>query len=442
MNRSDRCRWRICVALVMGLVGGLAADAAAQVRGTIFGPGVRQFPVAVSELKDLSPGQGAGDLRAMFSDIVARDLEISGHFRVIPSSAHIEPAQTSGITAETINFGDWSVIGALALVKGSVRFDGEQVRVEARLFDVFQRRLLLGRNYHGSSANLRRMAHRFADEIMAQLTGERGPFDSRIAFISNRGGRFKEVYVMSLDGGDLRQATFNQSLTLAPAWGPDSSLLFTSYVRGNPDLYRLDAVSGTPTRLVHHRGLNLGGTYSPDGSRIALATEDRGSPNIVITDRSGRILHRVTDSWALDVSPSWSPDGQQLAFCSDRAGTPQIYVADVSGGTPRRVTTTGTYNTSPAWSPRGDRIAYVSRVGGRFHVFTVRTDGTDVKQITSGSGDNEDPSWSPDGRYLVFSSTRTGTRKLFVSDASGASQVQLTRGAGDDSSPAWSRRLD
>lgn len=434
-------RWGWLFLAVM-LTAALAGQVAAQVRGTIFGPGVRQYPIAISDLKVVRPDGGQDDAAMQFAEIVGRALELSGHFRVIPRDTHIEPPQRSGIDAESIRFADWSVIGALALVKGSISIDGEQVRIEARLFDVFQRRLLFGRNYHGNRTNVRRMALRFADEIMAQLTGERGPFDSRIAFVSTRGGRFKEVYVMSLDGGDLRQVTFNQSLTLSPAWGLDGSLLYTSYQRGNPDLYRYDPRSGAQTRLVHHRGLNLGGTFSPDGSRIALATEDRGSPNIVVVDRDGRIVQRVTDSWALDVSPSWSPDGGELAFCSDRAGNPQIYVADLRGGTARRITTAGTYNTSPAWSPRGNRIAYVSRVGGRFQIFTIRPDGTDVKQVTSGGGDNEDPSWSPDGRYLVFSSTRSGTRKLYIADASGASQVQLTQGGGDDSSPAWSRWID
>jgi len=445
-RKHNRRRGIVASAVIGTMIGalfaGLATTASAQVRGTIFGPGVRQFPIAVSDLKNLTPTAGDSDHAVLFAQIVARDLEISGHFRVVPRDTHIEAAQSSGITAESINFPDWSVIGALALVKGSLRVEGDQLRVEARLFDVFQRRLLLGRNYQGSAANLRRMAHRFADEIMLQLTGERGPFDSRIAFVSNRGGRFKELYVTSLDGGDVRQVTFNQTLTLSPSWGPQGSLLFTSYQRGNPDLYRFDALAGTQSRLVHGRGLNLGGKYSPDGTRIALASEERGSPNIVLVDPAGRLLSRVTDSYALDVSPSWSPDGKQLAFCSDRAGNPQIYIVDAAGGTPRRVTSSGGYNTSPAWSPRGDRIAYVGRVSGRFHIFTVNADGSDARQITSGAGDNEDPSWSPDGRYLVFSSTRTGARKLFVSDVTGASQVQLTRGGGDDSSPAWSKWLD
>lgn len=419
----------------------LGSAAAAQVRGTIVGPGVRQYPVAVSPLKNLSPG-GRTDLAEQFADVVARDLELSGLFRVLPRDTHIEKPDSSGITADAINFNDWSVIGALALVKGSLRFEGERVRVEARLFDVFQRRLLLGRNYHGSANNVRRMAHRFADEIMAQLTGERGPFDSRIAFVSNRGGRFKELYVMSLDGGDLRQVTFNQTINLSPSWGPGNSLLFTSYHRGNPDLYRLEA-TGAVSRLAFARGLNIGGEYAPDGSRIALSTEERGNPDIVLIDPSGRTTARITDSYAIDVSPTWSPDGSRLAFVSNRAGGPQIYVAGVGGdAAPRRITFQGDYNTSPAWSPKGDRIAYVSRGGGRFDIFTMRPDGSERVQVTSGPGSSEDPSWSPDGRFLVFSSSRTGRKKLFIVRADGGTPVQLTSGNGDDTSPAWSRWLE
>ena len=445
-KRGTRIRRVACrlsgaaLALCVGML--LASTAAAQVRGTIVGPGVRQYPIAVAELKSLSPGAGRADLTSMFADVVARDLELSGLFRVLPRSSYIENSASSGITVGTIQFGDWSVIGALALVKGALHVDGDRLRVEARLFDVFQRRLLVGRNYHGNVGNLRRMAHRFADEIMAQLTGERGPFDSRIAFVSTRAGRFKELYVMSLDGGDVRQLTFNRTINLSPAWGSDGSLLFTSYQRGNPDLYRMDFLTGAATRLAYGRGLNLGGEVSPDGTRIALATEERGNPDIVLLDRDGAVVARVTDSWAIDVSPSWSPDGRSLSFCSNRAGGPQIYVADLAGGRPRRVTFQGDYNTSPAWSPKGDRIAYVSRVGGRFHIFSVGADGSGAKQLTSGPGDHEDPSWSPDGRYLVFSSTRGGARKLYVMDADGRSTVQLTSGNGDDSSPAWSRWLD
>lgn len=421
-----------------------AEPASAQVRGTIFGPGLRSYPIAVSRPKPVTPGPRAQEASRTFAVVLERDLTISGLFRLLDPASFIEQPDTSGETEEAINFGSWSAIGAQALVKGTCGVEGDRVTIEARLFDVAQGRQLVGRRYTGSPGDVRRMAHRFADEILAQFTGERGPFDSQIAFVSTRGGRFKELYITGPDGGDIRQLTRTRSINVSPAWTTTNrTLLFTSYLQGNPDLYRVDVATGTISRMSNRRGLNLGGRMSPDGSRIAVTIEDDGNPEIAILDRAGRLVRRVTSHWAIDVSPTWSPDGRHLAFCSNRAGSPQIYVVDADGaGEPRRITFAGTHNTAPAWSPKGDRIAYVNRSGGEFNIFTVTPEGTDLRQLTRGSGNNEDPSWSPDGRYLVFSSTRGGSRKLYVMDALGSTQVQLTHGGGDDSSPAWSGWLE
>ncbi|HVN86379.1 MAG TPA: Tol-Pal system beta propeller repeat protein TolB [Candidatus Binatia bacterium] len=436
-----RREW-MAVVVGMSVVGASATHA--QVRGTVFGPGSRSYPIAVSPLKDQSDRGTGAKLAVEFADIVVRDLDLAGLFKIIDRSAYIEPPDTTGITAEQINFDNWSVIGALALVKGSVQSVGNDLTVEARLFDVYQRRQLVGRRYRGDSpTQVRRIANRFADEIMAQFTGERGPFDSRIAFVSTRGGRFKNLYVMSLDGGDLLQVTSGKTLDLSPSWSIDNrSLLYTSYKRGNPDLYSLDLIASRETRLSAEKGLNLGGKWSPDGSRLAVALEDKGNSDIFLLDRDGKVIRRLTDHWGIDVSPSWSPDGQHLAFCSDRSGVPQIYIINADGTGVHRVSTEGNYNTSPAWSPKGDRIAYTGRAGGRFNVFTVKVDGSETQQLTSGQGSNEDPSWAPDGRYIVFSSTRTGAALLYVMDRTGTSQVALTHGSGDDTSPTWSRWLE
>ena len=432
---------RYVVMSVVMMAGLRASDA--QVRGTIFGPGARSYPIAISPLKNLSGSSAAANFGTQFADIVSADLNLSGFFKILDRAAYIEKPETSGYTADNINFDNWSVIGALALVKGAYSVSGDNVTTEVRLFDVYQRRQLAGVRYHGSLGELRRMANKFADEIMKQFTGERGPFDTRFAFVSTRDGRFKEIYVMSPDGGDLQQVTKTQTINVSPSWSPDSHLLlYTSYKRGNPDLYAIDLVSGRDVLISSRPGLNLGGKFSPDGSKIALTIEDKGNADIAIVDRSGNLMRRVTDSWAIDVSPSWSPDGRRLAFTSNRSGGPQIYVVGVDGGEPRRVTFTGTYNTSPAWSPKGDRIAYVSRADGGFNLFTVKVDGSDTRQLTQAAGNNEDPSWAPDGRYIVFSSSRTGRKKLFVTDLTGSSQVQLTHGGGDDTSPAWSRWLE
>jgi TolB protein len=407
----------------------------AQLRSTIVGPGVKRYPIAIAPLKNLS----AERIPADFDSVLARDLELSGLFRVVPPNTYIDDPQTSGVTAESINFDNWSVLGALALVKGTVDRRGDDLTVEARLFDVTQHRQLTGRRFRGRVGDAPRMANRFADEIIKYFTGERGPFDSEIAFLSTRGGRFKDAYVMSANGQDVRRVTADNTLNLSPSWAPDGkSLVLTSYRAGNPDLYSVSLPDGTFKKLSSLRGLNLGGQWAPDGRRLAVTLEYDGNPEVAILNADGSLLRRVTDHWAVDVSASWSPDGEQLAFCSDRSGAPQIYVVDANGGPPRRVPTIGTYNTSPRWSPKGDRIAYASRISGRFQIFTVKVDGTDPQQVTSSAGSNEDPSWSPDGRYLVFSSTRHGPAKLYLSDASGANQVELTGGNGSATSPSWS----
>ena len=432
-------RWRAAaVAGSVAVLLVLAASVQAQVRGTIVGPGTRSYPIAVSPLKSGGDGR-AGE---QFADIVGKDLDLSGLFKVIDRAAYLEDPQRTGVTSDTIDFQDWSTIGALALVKGTAERSADELIVEARLFDVVERKQLSGKRYRIAERDLRRSAHRFADEILLALTGERGPFDSRIAFASRRDGRFKEIFAMSLDGGDLRAVTHERMITLSPTWSPDaSSLLFTSYRTGNPSLFRID-FGGGPSRLISaQRGLNLGGRWSPGGRAIAVALESGGTTDIALLDPSGQLIRYVTRDRAIDVSPAWSPDGRRLAFCSDRGGGPQIYVIDTDGTNAHRVTFKGDYNTSPAWS-KGDRIAYASRLGRRFQIFTTDLVGGEPQQITTTAGDNEDPSWSPDGRYLVFSSTREGRAAIYVSDAGGGHQKRLTPPGGDDSSPAWSRWIE
>ena len=423
--------------VLLALVRGTAQG---QVRGTIIGPGATSYPVAVSPLRTAGVDTRAGEL---FADIVAKDLDLSGYFKIIDREAYIEDPQRSGVTSDSIDFRDWSTIGAFALVKGTIERSGDGLVVEARLFDVVERTQLGGKRYRAGERDLRRVAHRFADEVLLQLTGERGPFDSRIAFSSRRSGGFKEIYTMSLDGDDLRAVTRERLIALAPTWSPDGrSLLFTSFRTGNPSLFRID-VDGSAPRLVSSRpGLNLGGRWSPSGRAIAVALENSGTTDIALLDPSGRLLRYLTRDRALDVSPSWSPDGRRLAFCSDRGGGPQIYVMDANGANSKRVTFRGSYNTSPAWSPKGDRIAYASRIGGRFKIFSTDLSGGETRQITTTGGSDEDPSWSPDGRYLIFGSTRDGSGAIYLSDMTGRHQRRLTPLGGDDTNPTWSRWLE
>jgi TolB protein len=431
----------VVLATTLGIALAFAGAVQAQVRGTIVGPGETAFPIAIAPLRG---DAGRSDAGKAFTDTVSRDLDLSGLFRILDPASFIDDPQGSGITAEEINFGNWSTVGARVLVKGQIDVSGDQVTLEAHLFDVAERRQLGGKRYQGSRRDVRRMGNRFADEVMRLLTGQRGPFDTRIAFVSTRGGRAKEIYDTGFDGDDVRQLTQNGTINLSPSWSPDATrLLFTSFKDRRPKLYELDVASGRQRLMLAGPGLTIGGRFSPNGQTIAVSREEtKGNSEILLIDANGEVLRNVSNNEGIDVSPTWSPDGRRLAFCSARAGSPQIYLSDLEGGGTRRLTSSGSYNTSPAWSPRGDKIAYTGRVGGRFQIFVVSATGGEGQQLTSSAGDNTDPSWSPDGRYLMFSSTRAGKGQIYMMDEHGARQRQLIRGSGDDSSPAWSPWLE
>jgi TolB protein len=420
---------------VMG-VALAARPSSAQVTGRIVGPGATRLEIAVSPLADAGGGQESGE---RFAEVLARNLTLSGYFRVLDPKAYIEGPMP--LEVSQINFANWTVLGAKGLIKGSVSRSGGSLTVEARLYDVAQRSQVGGARYTGGAELVPQMARRFADKVMEMLTGEAGPFDSKIAFASRRGGRAKEILAMSIDGFDVSIVTTNGTINLAPSWSPDAgSLLFTSFMDGNPSLYRYELAARASRKVSQVRGLNLGGRWSPDGRLIVISLERGGNSDVFLLDAEGRVVRQLTNGPEIDVSPSWSPDGTQIAFVSARTGTPQIYVMGADGSGQRRVTFQGGYNTSPCWSPKGDLIAYVSRDQG-FNVFTLNLKTNQARGLTSGQGNNEDPSFSPDGRYLVFSSTRVGKPALFLADTSGEHQVQLTRSGGDDSSPSWSPRL-
>jgi TolB protein len=417
--------------------------AGAQVKGLIVGPGAERYPIAISPLRNLAPGDDSRKLSEGIADTIVRDLNLSGWFKVLDRSAYLENPQTSGVTPGSFDFKSWSVIGAEGLVKGSFTVQGEDLTVELRLFDVYQGKQVVGKRYTGTAKDYRRIAHRFADEIIFQFTGVQGVFNTRIAYVSTSGGRFKEIYVSHLDGSERIQVTNNRTINLSPSWSPDGrSILYTSYKEGNPSLFLFDLFSGKDVKFSSRTGLNLGAKWSPTGKQVAVTLERQGNTDIYLLDSSGNVVRRLTEYAGIDVSPAWSPDGRSIAFVSDRSGGPQIYIMDVDSGKTRRLTFAGGYNTSPDWSPKGDRIAYTSRVGGRFHIMTTAIQGGEPQDLTPDSGNHEDPSWSPDGRYIAFSSNRKGPYNIYIMQSNGENQQRLTASGGDDRNPAWSPRLE
>jgi TolB protein len=429
-------------AIMLGVALLFVADAGAvePITIPIAGPGSQLSTIAVSGLKSLG-GDDDHRISGEFIGTLRRDLELSGYFRIIDPHAYIEDPQSSGFELGQFNFADWKSINADFVVKGSIAADGSGIKLTAYLYDVAQQRRMMGKNYSGNAIDATRMARRFADAILESTTGQKGPFDSKLGFVSTRGGRFKEVYIQAIDNGQkLFKLTDNPTINLFPSFDHSSRyVLYLSYKSMEPALYLADLKEQRETRLDSPHGSVIGGTISPDGEQVVAAITRDGTTNLYLITRQGAEIRQLTDTTGINASPAISPDGESMAFTSDRSGTPQIWTMPLGGGAARRITFNGDYNTTPAFSPKGDVIAYQSRASGRFDIWTIPLRGGEPVQITDGNGSNEYPSWSPDGRYLAFSSTRSHNSRIYIMMVGNRKIISaLTEGNGNDSCPVWS----
>jgi TolB protein len=390
-------------------------------------------PLAIAPAVSL---QGGDDMKIAetIGEILRFDLTLAGPFSVIPGSTS---TGTGGIRPGEFDFSPWRAIGAAYLIKSGYITSGDSLTLEFRFYDVTSGKSVMAKRYSGNRKEFRRMVHAFSDETMLAVTGEKGPFTGKIVCVSCAGN--KEVTVMDYDGFNVHRITGNGSINLNPDISPDGrQVLYTSYKRGNPDLYRIAITGGPAARISSSKGINFTGAWSPDGSRIALSMSKDGDPDIYLISREGKQLAKLTNNEAIDISPSWSPDGSRLAFVSDRQGSPQIFVMNSDGSNVRRLTQSGAYNVSPSWSPKGDRIVY-SRQQAGFQIYSISPDGSDDTQLTA-EGRNENPRWSPDGRFITFSSNRGGKEAVYVMRSDGTGQTRVSRGKSADSQPVWSPR--
>lgn len=396
-------------------------------------PGNRQLKLAV-EPAHAPDGSPASDAARQSSDVIAFDMNMSGV--VMAENRALQPVAGSVPLADT-NYAPWLTAGFDMLVRSELSIKGDQLTVEFRLFDVVNRKMITAKRYLGKAKELRRFSHSFADEILRALTGEKGVFTTRIAYVSTLSGN-KEISVMDWDGYNPLPLTKNGSINLNPDFSPDGrEIIFTSYKRRNPDMYRRPLSSPVEIPLSNRKGLNITGSWSPDGSKIALALSKDGDAEIYTVDKEGGNPTRLTNNPALDLYPAWSPDGTQIAFVSDRLGKPQIFIMKASGAEVRRLTTAGNYNVNPRWSPKGDKIAYSRLINGSFHIFTIAADGSSDSQLTT-EGSNENPSWSADGRFICFCSVRSSGNGIYVMRADGNGQKKVTQAKGSYFQPAWS----
>jgi TolB protein len=425
--------------LVFGLIAA-PKTVLAVFEGQVTPSGTQRVPIAVPDFKYMSPEQT--QLAREMSDVLSNDLNISGVFRPLDPKGFLENPQAMGLEASQIKFEDWRRLGADFLARCSYQVQGNSIRLEGRLFDVSGRKLVgTPKAYEGEARAWRQMVHAFADDILMMVTGERGVFDTKIAYVQSVGNA-KEIFYCDFDGNNPVQVTRDNSIALSPAWSPDQSqIAFVSYRDGGPKVYGVNVLNNSRYLISGFPGINISPAWRPGRNELAVTLSKDQGQDIYLVSPTGQISRKLGVGFgsSISVSPNWSPDGQKFAFVSNESGNPQIYVFDVGSGQKKRLTFNGNYNTSPAWSPKGDWIAYAAGDGGEFNIFVIRPDGSENHALTHG-GRNESPRWSPDGRMIAYSSTKQGGSAIRIMYSNGTGDWQLTRLGGAQELPDWSPR--
>ena len=411
-----------------GLVAALASAplsaAWAQFRVEVSGVGLTQLPIA------LVPFRGEDAAPQKISAIIRADLERSGQFRSVDASGEAMDETTRPDMAV------WRQRTADALAGGSVtRLPDGRHDVRFRLWDVVKGQDLGGQGYVVPQADLRLAAHKIADYIYEKLTGEKGVFSTRLAYVTKAGNRYT-LWVADSDGENAQAALGSPEPIISPTWSPTGAqLAYVSFESRKPVIYVHDVSTGRRRLLANFRGSNSAPAWSPDGRNLAVTLSRDGGSQIYLISASGGEPRRLTQSQSIDTEPVFSPDGASIYFVSDRGGAPQIYRMPASGGNAQRVTFNGSYNVSPTVSPDGRYLAYVSRTGG-YKLQVMELASGNVTAVTD-TAEDENPSFAPNSRLIVYATRQGGREALMTTTVDGKIKARLAGRSGDIREPSW-----
>lgn len=425
-------RWLQTIALLMAL---LPWSAHALLTIEITGGSEAALPIAIVPF-----GTEGFASPENLSDIVSNDLASSGRFAPLEKRDLIsQPHDT-----EQVNFADWRLLRSEGLLIGKVSSqDGETYQVQFQLYDVYKAEQLVGKRYQVPASGLRNLGHQIADIVYETLTGEKGVFSTRLAFVSEMknadGSKRFALQVSDADGANPRTVLQSTQPILSPNWAPDGEqLTYVSFENGKAEVYVQQLSSGRRNSVASFEGLNTAPAWSPDGKKLALTLSKNGNPEIYVMELASGKLSRVThNSQAIDTEAVWMPNGREILFTSDRGGRPQIYRVDASGGRAERVTFEGGYNASADISPDGRMMAMVHSVNGRFHIAVQDLQTGTVQVLTDTTGD-ESPSFAPNGRMILYATEQKGRGVLAAVSVDGRIKQRLGESGSAVREPAWS----
>jgi TolB protein len=426
MNGSSLLRRRgLGLGLGASWLAASVPSAWAQFRVDVVGVGATQLPIAVAAFRgDEAAPQKIGA-------IVRADLERSGQFRWIdPQNSTWDEASRPDVVGLRQRAADHLVVGS------STRLADGRFDVRYRLWDVVRAVDLGGQTFAVPASDLRLVAHRIADAVYERITGDKGVFSTRIAYVTKAGSRHN-LWVADSDGENAQSALASAEPIISPTWSPTGAqLAYVSFESRKPVVYVHDIASGRRRVLANFRGSNSAPRWSPDGRTIALTLSVQGGSQIHLIDANGGEPRRLMSTTAIDTEPVFTPDGRSIYFVSDRGGSPQIYRVPASGGEAQRVSFSGSYNISPALSPDGKSMAFISRVGGAFKLHLMDLASGQVSALTETSAD-ERPSFAPNSRLVMYATVEGGAEALMTTTLDGKVRARLTGAQGDLREPDW-----
>lgn len=425
MRLFKNIRSDLYAVLLATLTTVFALPASAQFRVEVSGVGLTQLPIAVTAFR----GQDSAPQK--ISAIAQADLERSGQFRAVDSAGvAFDESTRPDVTV-------WRQRGADSLLTGSIaRLADGRYDVRFRLWDVVRGQDLGGQSYVVTQADLRLSAHRIADFVYQKLTGDKGAFSTRIAYVTKAGARY-QLWVADADGENAQSALVSPEPIISPAWSPDGGrLAYVSFESRKPVVYVHDVASGKRRLIANFRGSNSAPAWSPDGRTLAVTLSRDGGSQLYVIDANGGEPRRLSQSSSIDTEPVYTPDGKSIYFVSDRGGAPQIYKMAANGGGAERVTFSGNYNISPAVSPDGRWLTYISRVSGAFKLHLMELASGAVTAITDTAAD-ERPSFAPNSRLIVYATQQQGREALMTTTLDGKVKARLNGQNGDIREPDW-----
>lgn len=384
---------------------------------------------------NVSPDEGTRIMVAPFGEqakIIEADLRRSGRFALIdPTSAgqSLQMGQPLNADALRASGAQYVVLGKQA---GSLDFEIVNVADGQRV----------GSYRIPAHPNQRRMGHKAADQIFQKLTGIRGAFDTRIAYVSASGPARNQTYqliVSDADGFNPRTIVSSRKPVMSPSWSPNGrQLAYVSYETDRPVVYVQDLASGSKRAISDPNKSSISPSWSPDGRSIAMSVSNRGDYDIYVANAGGGGLRQVTNTRGIDAEPEWA-NANTIIFTSDRGGQPQLYQTSASGGAANRMSFSGSYNAGATIA--GNTMAMVRQNGGAFRI-AVRNAATGEERTVSRGTLDESPALAPNGTMVLYA-TDAGTRgSLAVASDNGKAHQLLYSQAGDVRDPAWSPYLD